>query len=140
MVPLSISETLRSACRLHPSPFVSMPVCPRCQQTVTRQAITCPRCQNLLKAHGHPGMTLHQATGQEPLCLTCLYHADDSCNFPKRPEAMDCTLYSNAKAIAPTAPTYSKGFLIKGWIRRHMGLIALVGLLVLSAIVVLMRS
>jgi transposase-like protein len=119
-----------------------MPECSRCHQPVTRQAITCPHCGNTLKAHGHPGIPLHQATGQEPLCQTCLYHRDDSCTYPKRPYAMDCTLYSTVAPLANASPAslapFKSGYL-KNWMRRHGGLVALVGLLLLSLCWVLLR-
>jgi hypothetical protein len=111
--------------------------CARCRQPVARQALTCPHCGNPLKAHGHPGIPLHQATGDEPLCLTCIYHADDSCNYPKRPHAMDCTLYSNSSAAQIPAPPASLG--LQGWIRRNLGLLALVGLVLLSLLITLAR-
>ncbi|MBE9205020.1 zinc ribbon domain-containing protein [Nostoc sp. LEGE 06077] len=69
--------------------------CPRCHQLVESQAITCPHCRTTLKAFGHPGIPLHRATGDEYLCNSCTYHADDTCNFPQRPYAKECTLYQN---------------------------------------------
>ncbi|MEA5513598.1 zinc ribbon domain-containing protein, partial [Nodularia sp. UHCC 0506] len=69
--------------------------CPTCHQLVDNQAITCPYCRTTLKAYGHPGIPLHRATGKEFLCDSCTYHADDTCNFPQRPYAKDCTLYEN---------------------------------------------
>lgn len=49
----------------------------------------------MLKAYGHPGITLHRAVGDTPLCESCTYHADDTCNFPQRPLAQECTLYDD---------------------------------------------
>lgn len=72
-----------------------MPTCPKCQQKVSSQAITCPYCHNQLKAYGHPGITLHQAQGDSFLCDTCAYHQDKSCNFPQYPYAKTCTLYQD---------------------------------------------
>jgi hypothetical protein len=112
--------------------------CARCHHPVARQALTCPHCGNPLKAHGHPGIPLHQAPGNEPLCLTCIYHADDSCNYPKRPEAMDCTLYTN-QVVPTTSPSYTSGFMLRGWLRRNMGLLTLVGLIGLSLAIALAR-
>jgi len=108
---------------------------------VDSQAIACPYCRTPLKAYGHPGMPLYRATGAEPLCLTCTYHDDDTCTFPKRPLAMDCTLYSDrAKATqAMTQPGYSSGFLIQTWFKRHLGWILLLGLVLLSLLVTLLR-
>ena len=118
-----------------PSP---MPDCPRCHQPVEPQAIACPHCRTPLKAHGHPGIPLYQATGAEPLCATCTYHTDDTCTFPKRPLAMDCTLYNDVrKQVA--APGYTSSFRFKGWAKRHAGLLGLLGLLLISLLVVLLR-
>ncbi len=70
-----------------------MPACPRCQQPISPEAVQCPHCTLTLKAHGHPGMPLHRATGIIALCHDCLYHHDDTCTFPQRPTAVTCTLY-----------------------------------------------
>lgn len=48
-----------------------------------------------LKAYGHPGIPLHRASGDVPLCESCTYHADDTCTFPQRPHARECTLYTD---------------------------------------------
>ncbi|WP_008318465.1 zinc ribbon domain-containing protein [Leptolyngbya sp. PCC 6406] len=72
-----------------------MPSCPRCQTPVQTVAIQCPHCGLLLKAHGHPGIPLHQTLGSQYLCADCAYHADDSCTFPQRPQATTCTLYQS---------------------------------------------
>ncbi len=76
-----------------------MSVCPRCDRTIPNTATRCPNCNLKLSAHGHAGMVLHHAKGNVPLCQTCAYDKDDSCTFPKRPDAMDCTLYQNAQAL-----------------------------------------
>ena len=57
-----------------------MPHCPRCNQLIDSQAVTCPHCKNQLKAFGHPGIPLHQAEANTYLCDRCIYHQDDSCN------------------------------------------------------------
>jgi hypothetical protein len=116
-----------------------MSACPRCHQSVAPQAIACPHCHMPLKAHGHPGMPLHRATGSEPLCLTCTYHADDTCTFPKRPEAMDCTLYDDVSKPLPVAHVSYTSDRLKTWAKRHAGLLALLGLLLLSLMIVLVR-
>ena len=79
---------------------LAMTTCPQCDRTISPTAINCPYCQLALKAHGHPGMTLHRASGETFLCDTCTYEADNTCNFPKRPTAKTCTLYQNINAPA----------------------------------------
>lgn len=79
----------------------AMPTCPRCRQTVDSQAITCPYCRTALKAYGHPGIPLHRAERGTYLCESCTYDADDTCNFPQRPYAEECTMYHDvAQPIA----------------------------------------
>lgn len=70
-----------------------MPDCPHCQQPIDARAVACPHCRATLKAFGHPGIPLHQASGDGYLCDRCQYHADDSCTFPQRPQAKTCTLF-----------------------------------------------
>lgn len=89
-----------------------MPLCPRCENQVKPTDLVCGRCGLQLKAHGHPSIELHQTTTGEVLCLTCAYHADDSCTFPQRPYAKTCTLYQSttaelarAQAEPPRSPT-----------------------------------
>jgi hypothetical protein len=72
-----------------------MAMCPSCQQQLDAGAIACPHCGFLLKAHGHPGIPIHRSSGEEYLCETCVYHTDDSCNYPQRPQAKTCTLYTS---------------------------------------------
>ncbi|PSB30083.1 zinc ribbon domain-containing protein [Stenomitos frigidus ULC18] len=117
-----------------------MPDCPRCHQPVEPQAIACPHCRTPLKAHGHPGIPLYQATGEAPLCMTCTYHADDTCTFPKRPLAMDCTLYNDiTKPAATVQAGYKSGFQLQSWVKRNAGLLALLGLVLISLLVALLR-
>ncbi len=105
--------------------------CPRCGQSIKSDAIACPRCRTPLKAHGHPGIVLHRATGTEPLCKTCIYDADDTCNYPQRPDARECTMYHNV--TIPIVSTPKQYEMTPGaWARRNAGWIALVILLVLS--------
>jgi hypothetical protein len=87
-----------------------------------------------LKAHGHPGIPLHHAIGEEYLCDTCLYDADNSCTYPKRPYAKDCTLYSDRTKPVETKPIYSRGLQIRSWLRYHSGWLLLLGLLIISLI------
>lgn len=70
-------------------------MCPRCHQLIDAQAIACPHCHAALKAYGHPGIPLFRATGEEFLCATCTYHHNDTCTFPQRPHAKECTLYTH---------------------------------------------
>ncbi|GAB4235453.1 MAG: hypothetical protein Kow00121_63000 [Elainellaceae cyanobacterium] len=117
-----------------------MPVCPRCHQVVDTQDINCPYCRITLKAHGHPGIPLFRATGDEYLCDTCTYHEDDTCNFPKRPYAKDCTLYHDRTAT-PSAPT--KGYQpswqasVQRWFRYNSAWLVLAGLIAVSLVIAL---
>lgn len=117
-----------------------MPDCPKCRQAVDSQALECPYCRTPLKAHGHPGMTLYQATGKEPLCLTCVYHEDDTCTFPKRPFAMDCTLYSDRRTQPSSiaTPRSNPSFQIQLWFKRNSTWIILAGLILISLIIVVL--
>ena len=110
-----------------------MSECPRCHQTINFQAVNCPHCNLVLKAYGHPGIPLHRATGDQSLCNTCTYHADDTCNFPQRPNARECTLYQDQSQplIVETRPATTPQS-IQLWIRRNMGWLVLLGLVVLS--------
>lgn len=114
-----------------------MPTCPRCQNTVEAIAIQCPHCRLTLKAHGHPGITLHQATDETYLCDTCVYHADNTCTFPQRPYARTCTLYQSIHTPpdpAPASPPPLSWRLI--W-QRHSTWIMLAGLIGLSLLIAL---
>jgi C4-type Zn-finger protein len=111
-----------------------MPTCPRCHVQVQATAIQCPRCRLTLKAHGHPGIPLHQRADGEVLCTDCQYHADDSCTFPQRPLATTCTLYQSVSAPA-TVPVYrSPRPSLRLWLQRHgkWGAIALLLLISLA--------
>jgi hypothetical protein len=90
-----------------------MPICPRCQHQVKATDLTCGYCSLQLKAHGHPSIELYRAQPNEVLCPTCVYHLDDSCTFPQRPDATSCTLYQSVDAeqervtVAARSPTPS---------------------------------
>lgn len=119
--------------------------CPRCHQSITSKAITCPHCGTVLKAYGHPGITLHRTLGEEPLCETCTYHADDTCTFPQRPYAKECTLYHDrSQPLLQTDPIYAprRSFLqsVKVWCQRHPALVGLIGLVAVSFLLTLMAS
>ena len=109
-----------------------MPICPRCRQTVVSQAITCPTCRTPLKAHGHPGIPLYRAEGSAYLCDSCTYHADDTCNYPQRPYAKECTLYQDVDAVVVAPPrraNWQTGLRLKGqegwWILAGLGGVSL---------------
>lgn len=110
-----------------------MPSCPRCHQPVDTQAIECPTCQMTLKAFGHPGIPIYRAEPGEYLCSTCIYDQDDSCTFPQRPQATECTLYvteAQAARFQATPPAYRP----TRWSQRQIGWAA-IALLVLVSIV-----
>jgi hypothetical protein len=111
-----------------------MPSCPRCRQSVTAQAVTCPHCRISLKAYGHPGIPLHRAAGTAHLCESCAYHKDDSCNYPQRPQARECTLYQDVNIAAlPRRPHRQSRLQIKG----NEGWWILAGLAALSLLIAL---
>lgn len=98
--------------------------CPRCHQTIDSQAIACPYCQVDLKAFGHPGIPLYQAEQDEYLCNNCLYNLDDSCNFPRRPYARDCTLFHEQYEPLISHYTYDTNHndwlkIVKFWFQRN---------------------
>ncbi|WP_104545802.1 zinc ribbon domain-containing protein [Chroococcidiopsis sp. TS-821] len=118
-----------------------MPHCPRCHQSVDAQAVTCPYCRTPLKAYGHPGIPLHRATGDTYLCDSCTYHLDDTCNFPQRPYAKECTLYQDVTQAQLRASQQSyKNSLsanFRNWLRRYQFWLLILGLLLLSFLIVL---
>ena len=117
-----------------------MPNCPRCHQPVDAQAVSCPYCRTPLKAYGHPGIPLYRAFGEEPLCQSCIYHADDTCNFPQRPHARECTLYhdiSNQLEMNQQHNINSPVIAVRSWIRRHQTWLLLLGLLFVSFLIAL---
>lgn len=113
--------------------------CPQCHQSVPSHAVTCPFCRIELKAHGHQGIPLYRASGLEPLCKTCVYDADDSCTYPKRPDARECTLYVAhsdsrlVKTVGTSTPNYQAGGMsAEAWFRRHGVWLGLIGLIIFS--------
>jgi hypothetical protein len=110
-----------------------MPTCPRCRQTLTADAITCPQCRLVLKAHGHPGIPLHRASGDSYLCDTCIYHFDDSCTFPQWPTAQTCTLYQDVNVPQPSLPIYRIP-----WWRQYSSWLVLAVLIVVSLAIALL--
>lgn len=117
-----------------------MPNCPRCHQPVKPQAVECPHCRAVLKAYGHPGIPVHRATGEASLCDTCTYHEDDSCTFPKRPYAKECTLYQDRalKDLYQKQQQNSRPSM-RLWLRRNTIWFVLLGLIGFSFIVALLR-
>lgn len=117
-----------------------MPDCPRCHQPVDAQAIACPHCRISLKAFGHPGIPLYRTAGAESLCDTCTYHEDDTCTFPQRPNAKECTLYHNRlQPVAPKVHRPSGSSALGLWMRRNSGLLGVIGLLGISLAIALSR-
>lgn len=118
-----------------------MPDCPRCHQPVDSQAIACPHCRMTLKAYGHPGISLFRATGETSLCDTCLYHEDDSCNFPQRPDAKECTLYTDR--TKPIGNAHASGAVkttaYRNWFKRNLAWLVLAGIVVFSVVLTLLR-
>lgn len=119
--------------------------CPRCNQSISSQVVTCPHCGAVLKAYGHPGITLHRATGDAPLCESCTYQADDTCTFPQRPHAKECTLYDDInKRQLERAQLYTpRPDLVKSirfWCQRNPGLLGLLGLVAVSVLLGLIAS
>lgn len=117
-----------------------MPNCPRCHQSINAQAVTCPYCRTPLKAYGHPGIPLHRATGEPPLCESCIYHADDSCNFPQRPHARECTLYQDIaqKQLNINQHNSARGLpSIASWVKRNQIWLLLLSLLLVSFLITL---
>ncbi|MGK7923110.1 MAG: zinc ribbon domain-containing protein [Trichodesmium sp.] len=117
-----------------------MPNCPRCHQPVNSQAIACPYCQAPLKAFGHPGIPLYQSEGEEHLCNKCIYHLDDTCNFPKRPYAKNCTLFHDqSEPLVPLThriSDHSSWFkIIKVWFSRNTVWWILLSLIFISLII-----
>jgi hypothetical protein len=115
--------------------------CPNCHQIVDSQAITCPHCRTQLKAFGHPGIPLHRAKRNEYLCQTCTYDADDSCTYPQRPYARECTLYENlAERQQDLQRQQQPSFSLKAWVQRHQGLLLLFLLLLICILIVVFTS
>ena len=117
--------------------------CPRCHQSVDSQAVTCPHCRTTLKAFGHPGIPLHRATGKEYLCDSCTYHADDTCNFPQRPYAKECTLYQNIEESKLQLQQHRENTsfvaTVKSWVQRNSSLLLLLSLVLVCLVIAVFR-
>jgi hypothetical protein len=115
-----------------------MTSCPRCHQPIDTQALQCPYCRTPLKAYGHPGIPLYQSIGQDFLCDRCIYHEDDSCNYPQRPYAKTCTLFHDkSKPLVEETKSFRDrpGLSISSlttWCRRNQGLLLLIVLIIIS--------
>lgn len=73
------------------------------------------------------------------LCETCTYDADDSCTFPQRPHARECTLYHNRLQSPPLTVEYRPGLAssVTAWIKRHTLWVGLLILLMISVVMAL---
>ena len=117
--------------------------CPRCHQLIDDQAISCPYCRVKLKAYGHPGIPLYRATGNGYLCDSRTYHADDTCNFPQRPHAKECTRYQNIEEskLQPQQPQPQSLFArMKSWIQQNQALLLILSLLLICLLIALSTS
>ncbi|MCG8362712.1 MAG: zinc ribbon domain-containing protein [Pseudanabaenales cyanobacterium] len=115
-----------------------MPVCSHCHQMVKASTVRCPHCGVSLKAYGHPGIPLYRAEADAFLCQSCTYHADNTCTFPQRPYAKECTLYQDINQ--PTPPSYpqrSQLSLDRLWFQRNAGWLIIGGLLGISLLIAL---
>jgi len=121
-----------------------MLTCPYCEQQISQETVTCPHCQKPLKAFGHPGIPLHHGSKTEYLCVRCLYHQDDTCNFPQRPYAKSCILYQDYSLdLNPHDQTKKQQIALsnlKYWFKRYQGLLLLSLLLLFSLIIALMAN
>lgn len=119
-----------------------MSKCPRCDQLIDSQAIACPHCKYELKAFGHPGIPLHRAAEDVSLCSSCLYHEDDTCNFPQRPYAKECTLYHDrSQPLVPPTPLKTSGSFSGGmsrWLQQNKIWLILLSLLAVSLLLSLL--
>ncbi len=109
-----------------------MPQCFRCGSATQSTDVKCKNCRAELKAFGHAGIELHRATGDKTLCDTCAYHADDSCDYDKRPFAQDCTLYRNVNQ--PVATIHRPGAQLPNNQRQMFIIIAVIVTILLIAI------
>ena len=116
-----------------------MPTCPNCKQPITQRDLTCPTCRIPLKAFGHQGIDLYRSSDEMPLCETCTYHLDDTCNFPNRPLARECTLYRDIHRPETLPQPRSQSRHLRSWLQQHAGWVAIGGLLLISLVLVLLR-
>ena len=120
-----------------------MSQCPRCNKPIEPQAINCPYCNNPLKAFGHPGIPLYQAETDTFLCDRCIYHEDDSCNYPQRPYAKTCTLFRDVNTVLEDeTPIDTRSFKSKiiAWCSTNKFLLGILLLLILSIILTILNN
>lgn len=105
-----------------------MNYCPSCHQSSSSNSLYCPKCKSPLTAFGHSGIPLHQADQGTVLCSNCIYHLDDTCDFPQRPYALSCTLYQDQdiKLELPKTPKTSLSW--RFWLYQNRGWLILVSL------------
>jgi len=100
--------------------------CPSCQYPIFSDALRCPKCQTFLKAFGHPGIPLYQAEQGTFLCNNCIYHLDNTCNFPQRPYAKSCTLYQTENITLEPRKTSKTS--LRSWVYQNRAWLFLIGL------------
>ncbi len=83
--------------------------------------------------------------GAAPLCESCTYQADDTCTFPQRPHAKECTLYddiSQPKFNTDQLYTPRRNILqsVRFWCQRNPGLLGLLVLVAVSFLLAVIAS
>lgn len=123
-----------------------MSTCSRCQTPYAADALACPHCGLALKAHGHPGIQLHRAQAGQFLCKSCIYEQDDSCTYPQRPYAEECTLYRDIhkpqrqrNLSNPSGGSSDLSVIFLNWCRRNSAGLVLLGILLLAVLITLRR-
>ncbi len=117
-----------------------MNYCPSCHHSVSSDALSCQKCQTPLKAFGHPGIPLHQADQDTVLCTSCLYHQDDSCDFPQRPSATSCTLYQDQNIKLEPIRTSKTSLSWRVWFYKNRGWLILGGLFLVCFVLVVISK
>ncbi len=85
-------------------------------------------------------MSLNRTKDNRILCTTCIYDADDSCNFAKRPNATSCTLYQDIKQAADASADIAKQplYALPWWRKVNRVWLALGLLIAISLLVTLL--
>jgi len=81
-------------------------------------------------------MSLNRTKGNQILCATCTYDADDSCNFPKRPNATSCTLYQDMTQANNAINTSKKPLYPVPWWQQINQIWLALGILVSISIII----